>query len=206
MEKRRNNMAQQVTAIILAAGSGSRFNAPNKQYKLSFPLRKNNRENTVLMHTLESIDPAVAHRICIIDPRKKDQLGFIDNQDSLQIIENPQAELGMAESIKIGVSLVPPAHGVMICLADMPYIQTSTYQSLVEHFLEHDGKIIVRPTFQGRDGHPVIFPYTYCPQLLTLNGDQGAKSIINEGDLKRVEVDDKGVIQDIDHYSDIAPL
>ncbi|EAT13736.1 nucleotidyltransferase family protein [Bermanella marisrubri] len=201
MEKHKRANADQVTAIVLAAGQGSRFKHPSGVFKLAHQIQLNNKSLPILSHTLNHLNQIAAHCICVVDPLRRDALHFLSEHKSVQVIDNPNTKLGMSESLKRGAALIPPNHGIMICLADMPYIQASTYQLLLDTFKQNHGTKIVRPTFNGHDGHPVIFPYRYCPDLLQLNGDQGAKALIKETDLLRIDCDDEGILMDIDHFA-----
>lgn len=204
MESRKHPLANQVTAVVLAAGKGTRFQHPEGVYKLAHEVFLNNKTLPILSHTLQNLNPIAAHCICIIDPEKRSELSFLSDHESVQVIENPLASLGMAESLKKGAALIPPNHGVMVCLADMPFIKSTTYQMLIDKFKQHNGLKIVRPTFDGIDGHPVIFPHHYCSALLQLSGDEGAKSLIKESDLLRVDCNDEGVLMDTDYYAEMV--
>ena len=123
----------------------------------------------------------------------------------------PQADTGMAASLAHAVAYsvahvdqaIPDAQGWIVALGDMPHVQPSTIQSL-KTALEH-GAGIAAPMYRGQRGNPVGFSRHYLPQLLALEGDQGARGILKHSAVAELEVDDSGILQDIDTPADLPP-
>ena len=69
-----------------------------------------------------------------------------------------------------------------------------------------DGAGIVATQFDGKRGHPVGFSRKYGALLAALGGDEGARSIVaaRPSALRLVDVDDPGVLRDVDRPSDLA--
>jgi molybdenum cofactor cytidylyltransferase len=65
---------------------------------------------------------------------------------------------------------------------------------------------IVIPTCQGTRGNPVLFDRSVFPQIEEIHGDVGAKEVVrrNAADVLEVEVNDVGVLVDLDTPSDVA--
>jgi molybdenum cofactor cytidylyltransferase len=57
--------------------------------------------------------------------------------------------------------------------------------------------------YQGKRGNPVGFDRRHLPQLLALEGDQGARGILKQYPVQEVDVDDAGILQDIDTPQDL---
>ncbi|MDH5738182.1 MAG: NTP transferase domain-containing protein, partial [Gammaproteobacteria bacterium] len=88
-----------------------------------------------------------------------------------------------------------------IFLGDMPYLQIETIQKLVDSCHNNMAKEpIVVPVKSGRQGHPVIFHHHYFNEIEALEGDQGAKPVIDAHRQAVIEVslDDEGIFMDID--------
>ena len=83
----------------------------------------------------------------------------------------------------------------------MPRVRPQTAHSL-KYALEQ-GAGIAAPVYQGQRGNPVGFSRQYLPQLLALQGDQGARSILRQYPVQQVVVDDAGILQDIDTPADL---
>lgn len=115
---------------------------------------------------------------------------------------NQQASEGMASSIVCGVAATPGADGWAICLADMPCIRHETMQQLYACWT---GDRILVPRYQKQAGHPVIFPGRYFSQLTSLQGDQGARRIVQESqEVSWLDVDDPGILLDIDTRAELS--
>jgi molybdenum cofactor cytidylyltransferase len=85
----------------------------------------------------------------------------------------------------------------------MPFIESATIKKI--RLALEEGAAIVVPTHQGRRGHPVGFARQYGDALCALEGDAGAKKIIdaNIGLARMVEVSDAGIFADIDVVGDL---
>ena len=90
-------------------------------------------------------------------------------------------------------------------LADMPAIKPETLLTVAKA-LRRDN--IVAPSFAGKRGHPVGFGRDFFREFSALRGDEGAKTIVvaHIDKLELVDVEDKGVLQDIDVPEDLQKL
>ena len=82
----------------------------------------------------------------------------------------------------------------MIALADMPYIKTVTIEQLATRLAA--GADIIAPRYQQQRGHPVGFQQRHRDALMSLDGDVGARKII-EAHQDRLELLDTNVTHDI---------
>ena len=182
-------------ALVLAAGQGSRFGSDKRQARLD-------DTHTVLQATLaralESFD-----RVYVVlrpgdDPPK---LGI---EGRVRTVHAEHAVHGMGASLAAGIDALTAsdAHAVAVLLGDMPWIAAATLTTLAR---QADQQSIVLPSYQGRRGHPVIFGRRFWPALAHLDGDQGARAIIeaNPHACQVIEVDDPGILHDIDTPSDL---
>jgi molybdenum cofactor cytidylyltransferase len=120
----------------------------------------------------------------------------------MDVVVNEQPERGMGFSIACGIGASQHASSWLIALADMPYIKVSTLEQLVDRLT--DDADMVAPVYQQQRGHPVGFNYRYKDELLALDGDVGARHIIQKfnNQLELIPCEDAGVITDIDEVSD----
>jgi len=91
-------------------------------------------------------------------------------------------------------------------LADMPFIQDSTLRRAVQAL--ETGALLVAPFHAGQRGHPVGFHSRFRDELLALSGDAGARAILarHAAALTRFDVDDAGVVLDVDTPADLAGM
>ena len=184
-----------ISAIVLAAGESKRMGKP----KLMLPLGK----STILEQTIDNfLNSEVDEVITVLGYRAEEMLNLIANRPVIVAI-NPAYRRGMSTSIVAGLSMVSDrAQGVMLGLADQPFVDTQTINHLVDEFGAHNKGIAI-PLYQGRRGHPVIFAIKYKEELLRLKGDVGGRDIVSHhpDDILEVTVNCEGVNIDIDTVS-----
>jgi molybdenum cofactor cytidylyltransferase len=120
---------------------------------------------------------------------------------------NPSHEQGQQSSLIAGLDALAPHHpdAVLMALIDHPFVRASTVVALVAAF--HQSRApLVRPVFEGRHGHPVLFAQEVFDDLRTAPPDQGARAVVRGlgARVQDVEVDDPGVTFDIDTPEDYA--
>ena len=109
----------------------------------------------------------------------------------------------MGHSIAAGVSVHPDASGWLILPGDMPLVEPATLQAVAAQLDEHP---VVYAQHKGRRGHPVGFAAELYSELVALSGDEGARRLIARYPAQAVEVDDAGVLIDIDTVQDLTAL
>lgn len=121
-----------------------------------------------------------------------------------ELVEAHDADAGMGRSLAAGVRAAPQAGGWLVALADMPYLQAATLSRIAAQPLEPAG--IVAPSYRGRRGHPVRFGAAYGEALRALQGDVGARDVLlrHADALRLLEVDDPGVLRDVDTPADLG--
>jgi len=144
---------------------------------------------------------ALADTIVVLRPDDA-KLAQLFSQAQADVVLCPDARLGMGHSLACGVAARPAASGWIIALADMPNVRPETITAIAMQLYEGAG--IVVPVFQGQRGHPVGFHRRYLEALLRLRGDAGARSLLqsHDSDIRRISVEDAGVLQDIDTRED----
>ena len=193
--------------IVLAAGRSRRFGDGNKLLA-AFP-SSDSANASLLEASLKRFPPALFHRrILVVGPGGHD-VAEIGRRSGFDIAVNSAPEAGMGRSIAIGVGACAACDGAMIALGDMPFLKPSTVKALAESFAASNREMAVAPVFNQQRGHPVIFPRACFDALRKLDGDAGARRLIEANDsagLLALPVDDPGVLQDIDTPDEIAGL
>ncbi len=95
------------------------------------------------------------------------------------------------------------ADAAIVGRGDQPFLTSDTVDRLVEAHRSTKAPVVV-PVYHGRRGNPVLFDRSLFPQIMRIHGDMGARSVVrdNESSLLEVEVEDQGVIVDLDTPSD----
>jgi molybdenum cofactor cytidylyltransferase len=119
----------------------------------------------------------------------------------VRFVRNPDFAEGLASSVKAGVAAVAnDADGAVICLGDMPMISAQLIDHLIEAFAPDRGNLIAVPVSDGRRGNPVLWSRRFFNELMTLDGDIGARHLIakhNEA-VAEVPVEGDAAFLDID--------
>ena len=122
----------------------------------------------------------------------------------LELVENPCPEEGIASSIRCGLAGLPETTEVVaIALGDVPLVAKETVIELLKAY-EETRRPIVFPEYRGRQGHPVLWGRSFFGELRNLDGDRGAKALLERNrDLAlALPVVDPGVCLDIDTPED----
>ena len=108
-----------------------------------------------------------------------------------EIAHNPDFATGMASSLIAGFASKPAARadGILVMLADMPAVSTADLNALIEAFRAAGGQAIVRAVAGGAPGNPVILPSVLRDQVMQLEGDVGARHLIDAAGLPVIEVE-----------------
>jgi len=196
-----------ISAILLAAGSGSRFGGD----KLLHPLADG---TPIGAQAARNLLAAVSDVVAVVRPGDFPLADLLE-QEGCHVTFCPHAARGMGASLAHGVAarrgadgwliaLADGADGWLIALADMPQIKSATIAAIVREV--EAGRHLVAPAYEGQRGHPVGLDKRFGAQLLALDGDAGARDIIaaHPGELALIEFGDPGVLQDIDQREDLA--
>jgi molybdenum cofactor cytidylyltransferase len=109
----------------------------------------------------------------------------------------------MGASLACAVAASAAARGWVVTLADMPWIRPSTIHRVAREI--EAGARIAAPRYHARRGHPVGFAAEWRERLLELDGDTGAREFVTDGHarVELIDVDDPGVVADIDTPADL---
>jgi molybdenum cofactor cytidylyltransferase len=194
--------------ILLAAGRGRRFDATGRRLKLIEPQASGAAAGEPLaLSAARALRAAVGTVVAVVrggqDPNQARLRGLLEAEGCTVVACAPDASgaEGMGASIACGVGVHPQARGWIIALADMPAIRPATIAA-VRGAIER-GAHSAAPYFQGRRGHPVGFGAVCGPALAGLSGDAGARTVLERFPPMRIDVDDPGILVDVDLASDL---
>jgi molybdenum cofactor cytidylyltransferase len=185
-----------IVGVLLAAGSGSRFGGE----KLIHPLEDGVAIAAHAARNLLAVMPDVVAVVRWGDFPLYDML----EQEGCQVTMFKGAAHGMGASLAHAIGQARGADGWVVALADMPRIAPATIHTIVAGL--QAGAMIVAPVYGSERGHPVGFGAALHSELLALDGDQGARAVLerHRAALKLVECGDPNVLYDIDRKSDLA--
>lgn len=192
--------ASLATGVLLAAGFGSRFDPDGLHNKLLARMPDGTPLAQEAAHRLLQVVPRV---LAVVRPGS-DALARLLNDAGCDVVFAASAERGMGASLAAGIGASNDAEGWIVALADMPRIAPTTIEA-VSRTLD-GGASLVAPFYQGQRGHPVGFGIEHRDALLALDGDTGAKSLLMSHRVTKVDVDDPGILRDVDTPEDLRNL
>ncbi len=164
-----------VSALVLAAGQSSRMGGRDKLLEpvAGAPL---------LRHVVQVLSASAVDEIVVVLPPDPGERLTALAGTKARAVTNPRAAEGMGTSVGAGVTgLRADADAVLIVLADMPEVTARDFDRLIAAFDPAEGRAIVRAvTEAGRPGHPVLFGRRFFEPLRALEGDRGARSLIED--------------------------
>jgi molybdenum cofactor cytidylyltransferase len=185
-----------ITAIILAAGQSKRMGRP----KMILPWG----ETTVLGQVIATFKAAGVEDILVVIGGDGELLeASLD--DSVRTVFNPDYANGeMLSSIQAGLAeLKPEVEAALIGLGDQPQVRERSVQSVLEEYTQSKASLIV-PSFQMRRGHPWLVARQHWEEIQSMHFPESPRAFLNRhtNDNCYVEVDDSGILKDLDTPED----
>ena len=189
-------MKNERAVVVLAAGAGSRY--LGTRHKLSEQLGGDSVLARTLRNAIASGMPVV---LVISEALIGEARGLVTAGDMVVVDARSQTGWGMGDSIAAGVSIRASASGWLVLPGDMPLVRPSSLRAVADAL---DQQPIAFAQHRGRRGHPVGFGAELFSELVMLKGDEGARRLLARYPTAAVELDDPGVLFDIDTLDDLA--
>jgi len=159
-----------LAAVILSGGSSSRMGSP----KALLPYQG----RPFLEHLLEvTVHPQIGERRVVLGAHAESIAKSIDLSAD-EIVINDEWERGQLSSIHAAIRSLPAGtEGLLLFLIDHPLISGDLVNELIEQFYVTHANIVL-PVYEGRRGHPVIFPASLYDELLQAPMEKGARAVV----------------------------
>jgi len=195
---------QPTAGIVLAAGMSTRMGRTKQLVEIAGKSLLIRVVSAALESNLAKVVLVLGHEA----EKLRAALGPIDGCERLQIVINEEYRAGMAGSLQAGLrSIKEQFPSAMFLLVDQPLIDAGAINLLLQRFWETD-KGICLPKQGGRPGNPVCFSSLFYEEILRIQGDQGARKLIQKhaDDVLFVESDRPCFFTDLDSAKDLERL
>lgn len=194
--------------MLLAAGSGSRFDATGRQNKLLADVDGVPVVVRAARNLLSANLPVLAVIRRTERPNEQTNESLLErllSQAGCDVSICPDADQGMGHTLAHGVRVLREKHNpsaILVALGDMPFIRPEVSRAVAAQ-INNEHTIVAARTSGGERGHPVAFWHCHFDALAALHGDQGAGSLLKEQPPTLVDAGDNSVTRDIDKPEDL---
>lgn len=141
--------------------------------------------------------------------RYREILDYCSSIPDCHTVLSPDSEKGISYTIKAGIMAVQEQKKTgmqdyyMFAVADQPYLKSQSVIKLIDKVLENKGNMKSVFSLRCGDtvGNPCVFHSSLIPQLLSLEGDKGGRSVAKKYDCVYVDIADERELTDIDTLS-----
>jgi CTP:molybdopterin cytidylyltransferase MocA/SAM-dependent methyltransferase len=190
-----------VTAVVLAAGAGTRFGGAKLLARLE--------GRPVLQHVLDTLAAAGMTDVVVVLGEAAGAMEIALQWRTERRVRNPDPSRGLASSLQVGLAAAAegsgaPPDAALIVLGDQPELRAAAIEAIVE---AADGAHAIVPRYERDKGrNPVLLPSGLWPVAAGLSGDQGLGGWLAAHPEQVREVPLAGANPDIDRRADLAEL
>jgi len=186
-----------VAIAILAAGRGSRLggDVPKPLVEL--------RGRPLVAWALGAATVSSLRPIVLVVGHRGDAVARAATE-GVVVVRSPRWRRGIARSLRAAVEALEPwaqVGAVAVGLADQPLVGADAYRRLAGAY--RDGARLAVATYHGQRRNPVLLGRTMWPQARRLDGDEGARALMDEDDVVEVDCTDTGSAADVDTLDDL---
>ena len=188
------------SAVLLAAGESKRMG----EFKQLLPFNG----KTFVECCVDNLLASRANEVVVVTGYREQDVRRAVGARPVRFAHNEEYRSGMSLSIKRGVEAISAgARAVIVALVDQPQIGPGIINQVIEAY-EKMRPLIVVPTYDGRNGHPVVIDSSLREQILAMDPNLGLRHVVhaNADCLARVEVASEAVLIDCDFPEDYSRL
>ena len=185
-----------VAALVLAAGSASRFGATKQLAEVD--------GRPLVAHVLRTARAAGLAPLLLVVGHDGERVAAVAGPD-VAVVSNTEHASGQASSLRAGLAAADAAGAgaVVVLLADEPGVSSDAVAGVVAAHVA--GAEIVRTRYDDRPGHPVLLGRPVWPRLADAEGDRGARDLLDGDDVVHVAVPGPAP-RDVDVPADLDAL
>ena len=192
-----------IAAVILGAGRSRRM-APHN--KLLVPDKAG---KTMIARVVDNVLSSNARPILVVIGHQAEHVENTLGGRPVRYVHAEDYAEGLSASLKAGIAAVPPeCAAAVVCLGDMPLVTGRMIDRLLSMYDPDKGRLIVLPTFRGKQGNPMLWDRRFFPEILQVSGDSGARFLVGKHSevVCQVEMADDAVLRDFDTTESLTTL
>jgi molybdenum cofactor cytidylyltransferase len=186
-----------IASIVLAAGSSGRMGSPKALLKIG--------ETTFIQHIVDILSRHNIVQIHVVLGAHAEEIKPTLSDMPVAVVTNAQWQNGQLSSLIKGLETIneQQTDGLLVWPVDHPLVPGVVIDELIKVFENNPGRIVI-PKFEGRRGHPVIFPKSLFNDLRSAPASEGARAIVhrNEELVYEINTKEKEVLVNIDTPED----
>jgi molybdenum cofactor cytidylyltransferase len=195
--------APPIAAVVLAAGRSRRM-APHNKLLVADPSGK-----AMIARVVDNVLSSNARPVLVVTGHQAEQIQHALGGRPVRYVHAADYAEGLSASLKAGIAAVPEdCAAALVCLGDMPLVTGRMIDRLLANYDPDEGRLIVLPTFRGKQGNPMLWDRRFFPEILEIAGDSGARFLLGKHieAVAEVEMADDAVLRDFDTTDSLATL
>ena len=195
--------APTIAAVVLAAGRSRRMAPHNKL------LVADRTGKAMIARVVDNVLSSNARPVLVVTGHQAEQIQHALGGRPVRFVHAADYAEGLSASLKAGIAAVPEdCAAALVCLGDMPLVTGRMIDRLLSAYDPDEGRLIVLPTFRGKQGNPMLWDRRFFAEILQITGDSGARFLLAKHMEAVVEVEmaDDAVLRDFDTTESLATL
>ncbi|HBK07984.1 MAG TPA: 4-diphosphocytidyl-2C-methyl-D-erythritol kinase [Acetobacteraceae bacterium] len=195
--------APTIAAVVLGAGRSRRM-APHNKLLVTDKAGK-----TMIARVVDNVLSSNARPVMVVTGHMAEEVEQALGGRPVRYVHAEDYAEGLSASLKAGIAAVPPeCSAAIVCLGDMPLVTGRMIDRLLSMYSPDEGRLIVLPTFRGKQGNPMLWDKRFFPEILGISGDSGARFLVGKHSefVCEVEMADDAVLRDFDTTESLATL
>lgn len=195
--------SSELSLLLLAAGQSLRMGSENK---LLLPYKR----KPLICHVADQLLQADIGKVTVVTGYEEDKIRQALKHLPVNFAHNPDFEAGQMTSVHSGaqVALAQRADGMMVVLADMPFLTAGDYRYIRDGFHTLMGSRIMVPYFGRERGNPILIPAPFVREIAHRNPNAGCREILKRypDKIQKIDVTSSAFVRDIDRLQDYRSL
>lgn len=189
-----------ISALLLAAGESRRMGEFKQLLRLG--------EKSFVEHAVDQLLASRVDEVIVVTGHRDSEVRDAIGNRPVVFANNSEYQSGMTSSVQCGVRVLSEkAKAFIVALVDQPRIESSTIDLLIEAYESHPGAMIVVPTHEGRNGHPILLDSGLKEEILGLAITDSLRTVVRAHSAETVRIEsNRLVLEDCDLPEDYERL